>query len=148
MQPRRIGFPVAALSTAYVAAGAVANLSPNESRALFSLCLITMLSMIASAFFKMQPRKMITAIGCGDGAVDVRDLLLAPAARSDGGVGPVPPSLEPLAFVVLGVINIVAAAIDRSGFFSEPPSVSISVDCVWCDGNGVVRLLRDGVQAG
>ena len=32
MQPRQIGFLVTALSTAYVAAGAVANLLPHGSR--------------------------------------------------------------------------------------------------------------------
>ena len=62
MQPRRICFLVAALGAAYVAAGAVTNLIAEESRADFALCLITMLSMIASAFSKMQPRKLITGM--------------------------------------------------------------------------------------
>jgi hypothetical protein len=62
MQWRRSYFLVAALCAAYVAAGAVADLTPLDSRALVALCLITMLSMIASAFSKMQPRRMITAI--------------------------------------------------------------------------------------
>jgi len=109
MQSRRICLLVAALSAAYVAAGAVTNLIPDESRALFSLCLITMLSMITSAFCRMQPRKMIPAMI----AATVLSMfviyfwrrLVDPMAA----VGPVPPSLEPLALVVLGVINIVAA---------------------------------------
>ncbi|MGP0065150.1 MAG: hypothetical protein ACLQGP_16320 [Isosphaeraceae bacterium] len=109
MQPRRICFLVAALSAAYVAAGAVTILIPDESRALFSLCLITMLSMIASAFSKMQPRKMITAMV----AATVLSMFVFYCWRRlfnpMAAIGPVPPSLELLALVVLGVINIVAA---------------------------------------
>ena len=109
MQPRRICFLVAALSAAYVAAGAVTNLIPDEFASLFSLCLITMLSMIASAFSKMQPRKTITAmvrqLCCLCSYSTVAHRLFNPMAA----IGPVPPSLEPLALVVLGVINIVAA---------------------------------------
>ena len=111
MQPRQIGFLVAALGAAYVAAGAVTNLIPAESRALVSLCLITMLSMIAAAFSKMQPRRMITATV----AATVLSMFVIYGWRRlfdpMAAVGPVPPSLEPLALVVLGVINIVAAAI-------------------------------------
>src|SRR5262249_52679019 len=59
MQPRRIYSVVAALGAAHVAAGVVSNLLPRESRALFLLCLITLLSMIASAFSNQQPRRMI-----------------------------------------------------------------------------------------
>ena len=111
MQPRRICFLVAALSAAYVAAAAVTNLIPDESRALFSLCLITMLSMITAAFSKMQPRQMITAMV----AATVLSMFVIYCWRRlfdpMAAVGPVPPSLEPLALVVLGVINIVAATI-------------------------------------
>ena len=111
MQLRQICFLVAALSAAYVAAGAVSNLIPAESRALVSLCLITMLSMIASAFSKTQPRKMITAMV----AATVLSMFVIYCWRRlfdpMAAVGPVPPSLEPVAFVVLGVINIVAATI-------------------------------------
>ena len=109
MQSRRICFLVAALSAAYVAAGAVTNLLPYQSRALFSLCLITMLSMIASAFSKMLPRKMITAVG----AATVLSMFVIYGWRrlfdANAVVGPVPAFLEPLALVVLGVINIAAA---------------------------------------
>lgn len=116
MNWRQIGFLVAAFSTAYVAAGAVSNLTPPESRALVSLSLITMLSMVASAFFKMQPRKMIPAV--------VTATVLAmfvinwwrrwfdPMAV----VGPVPPSLESAALVGLGVINIAMTAIVAAAF--------------------------------
>ncbi|MGO9919622.1 MAG: hypothetical protein ACLQIB_33625 [Isosphaeraceae bacterium] len=111
MQPRRICFLVAAQSAAYVAAAAVTNLIPDESRALFSLCLITMLSMITAAFSKMQPRQMITAMV----AATVLSMFVIYCWRRlfdpMAAVGPVPPSLEPLALVVLGVINIVAATI-------------------------------------
>ena len=111
MQPRQICFLVAALGAAYVAAGAVSNLIPAESRALVSLCLITMLSMIASAFSKTQPRKMITAMV----AATVLSMFVIYGWRRlfdpMAAVGPVPPSLEPVALVVLGVINIVAATI-------------------------------------
>src|SRR3954468_8543426 len=99
MQLRQIGFPVTAFSAAYVAAGAVSNLLPAESRALVSLGLITMLSMVASAFFKTQPRQMISAV--------VAATLLAMVVISCwrrwfdpmAAVGPVPPSLEAVAFV-------------------------------------------------
>jgi hypothetical protein len=111
MQPRRICFPVAALSAAYVAAGAVTNVIPDESRALFSLCLITMLSMIASAFSKMQPREMITTTV----AATVLSMFVIYGWRRlfdpNAVVGPVPLFLEPLALAVLGVISIVAASI-------------------------------------
>ncbi len=111
MQLRQIWFLVAALSAAYVAAGAVTNLMPALSRALVSLCLITMLSMIALAFSKMQPRNMITAMA----AATVLSMFVIYCWRRlfdpMAAVGPVPPSLEPVALVVLGVINIVAATI-------------------------------------
>src|SRR5262245_37720987 len=109
MQLRQFCFLVAALSAAYVAAGSVSNLLPAGSRALVSLCLITMLSMIASAFSKTQPRKMITAIV----AATVLSMFVIYYWRRlfdpMAAVGPVPPSLEPFALVVLGVMNIVAA---------------------------------------
>ncbi len=111
MQSRRICFLVAALSAAYVAAGAVTNLIPAQSRALCSLCLITMLSMTISALSKMQPRKMITAMV----AATVLSMFVIYGWRRlfdpMAVVGPVPPSLEPLAFVVLGVINVAAATV-------------------------------------
>ncbi len=111
MQSGRICFLVATLSAAYVAAGAVTNLIPDESRALFSLCLITILSMIASTFAKMQPREMITAMV----AATVLSMFVIYCWRRlfdpMAAVGPVPRSLEPLALVVLGVINIGAATI-------------------------------------
>lgn len=111
MQSTRIGFLVAALSAAYVAAGAVTNLIPDQSRALVSLCLITMLSMITSAFSKIQPRKMITAMV----AATVLSMFVIYYWRRlfdpMAAVGSVPSSLEPIALVVLGVINIVAATI-------------------------------------
>ena len=116
MQLRQIGFPVAAFSTAYVAAGAVSNLLPAESRALVSLCLITMLSMIASAFFKTQPREMIPAVV----AATVLAMFVISCWRRwfdpTAAVGPVPPSLEAVALVVLSVINIAAAAIVAAVF--------------------------------
>ncbi|MGO9924316.1 MAG: hypothetical protein ACLQIB_57715, partial [Isosphaeraceae bacterium] len=87
------------------------NLIPDESRALFSLCLITILSMIASTFAKMQPREMITAMV----AATVLSMFVIYCWRRlfdpMAAVGPVPRSLEPLALVVLGVINIGAATI-------------------------------------
>ncbi|MDR3639474.1 MAG: hypothetical protein P4L84_37080 [Isosphaeraceae bacterium] len=119
MQLRQISFLVATFSTAYVAAGATSNLLPAESRALVSLCLITMLSMVAAAFFKTQPRKMIPAV--------VAATVLAMFAISCwrrwfdpmAAVGPVPPSLEALALVVLGVINIAAFTIVAAVFSAE-----------------------------
>ena len=116
MPRRQIAFSVAAFSTAYVAAGAVSNLFPPGSRALVSLCLISMLSMAASGYFKTQPRRMIPAvmaatvvamfaIGCWRRWFD-------PMAA----VGPIPPSLEMAALVVLGVINITAAAVVAAAF--------------------------------
>ena len=111
MQLRQICFLVAALGAAYVAAGAVSNLIPAESRALVSLCLITMLSMIASAFSRTQPRKMIMAMV----AATVLAMFVIYCWRRlfdpMAAIGPVPPSLEPVALVVLGVMNIVAATI-------------------------------------
>jgi hypothetical protein len=111
MQPRRIGVLVAALGAAYVAAGAVMNLIPAESRAPALLCLITMLSMLASALSGMPPRRMITATV----AATVLSTFVIYCWRRlfdpMAAVGPVPPSLEPLALAVLGVINIVAASL-------------------------------------
>ncbi len=111
MQPRQVGLLIVAMSASYVAAGVVTNLTPHEWRPLYSLCLITMLSMLAAAFSKMSPRRLIRIIA----AATVLSMfviyswrrLLDPTAV----FGPVPTSLEPLALVVLGVINIVAAGI-------------------------------------
>jgi hypothetical protein len=102
---------VVGLIAAYVAAFAVTNLLPNESRAVFSLCLITTLSMIASVFSKSQPGKMIAAV--------VAATVLSMFAiywwrrRFDpmAAVGTVPQSLEAIALAALGLINIVAATI-------------------------------------
>lgn len=116
MPLRQVGFPVAAFSTAYVAAGAVSNLFPAGSRALVSLCLITMLSMVASAYFKTQPRRMIPAVVAATAlatfAIGCWRRWFDPMAA----VGPVPPSLEAVALVGLGVINIAAAAIVAAVF--------------------------------
>ena len=116
MQPRRFCFLVAALSAAHVAAGALSNIVPAESRALVALCLITMLSMIASASSKTQSRKMITAIIAATVlsmfAIYCWRRLFDPMAA----VGRVPSSLEPVALVVLGAINIAAATIVAVAF--------------------------------
>lgn len=121
MPLRQVGFSVAALSTAYVAAGAVSNLFPAGSRALASLCLITMLSMIASAYFKTQPRRMTPAVVAATAlamfAIGCWRRWFDPMAV----VGPVPPSLEAVVLVVLGVINIAAAAIVAAVFSSGGP---------------------------
>ena len=80
-------------ASAYVAAGAVSNLFPAGSRALVSLCLISMLSMTASGYFKTHPRRMIPAvvvatavamfaIGCWRRRFDPME-----------AVGPIPPPL-------------------------------------------------------
>lgn len=122
MQPRQIGFLVTALSTAYVAAGAVANLLPYGSRPLFALCLITMLSMINAACSKMPPRRIMMTIV----AATILSMFVIYGWRRlfnpMAVIGPVPPSLDPVALVVLGVINIVAAAVVAQVF-----SVSRSV---------------------
>jgi hypothetical protein len=111
MQLRQTCFLVAALGAAYVAAGAVSNLIPPESRALVLLCLITTLSMITSAFSRTRPRKLITAMV----AATVLSLFVISCWRRlfdpMAAVGPVPPELGPVALVVLGVINIAAATL-------------------------------------
>lgn len=110
MQRWRFWVLVAVLSAAYVAAGAVTNRLPLQSRALFALCLMTMLSMIVAAFSKIQPRKMVTAVV----AATVPSMFIIYGWRRlfdpIAVVGPVPPSVEPLALGVLGVINVVAAS--------------------------------------
>ena len=121
MQLRRIGLPVAALVAAYVAAGAVTNLIPAGSRPLFALCLITLLSMITAAFSKMPPRRMIPTIT----AATALSMFVIHTWRRQidpmAAVGPVPPHLEPLAFVGLGVINIVTAAMIALVFSPSRP---------------------------
>ncbi|SIN76325.1 hypothetical protein SAMN05444166_0705 [Singulisphaera sp. GP187] len=116
MQLRQIGFLVVAFTTAYIAAGAVSNLLPAESRALVLLCLITMFSMIGSAFSRSQPRKMITAVVAATVlamfAINCWRRWFDPMAA----VGPVPRSLEAVALVVLSVINIAAAALVAAVF--------------------------------
>lgn len=111
MRPGQIRFLTVALCAAYVVAGAVSNLIPVESRALVSVCLMTMLSMIVSAFSGTQSRKMITSTV----AATVLAMFVISCWRRlfdpMAAVGPVPSSLEPAALVVLGVINIAAATI-------------------------------------
>jgi hypothetical protein len=111
MQLRRICLLVAALFASYVAAGAASNLMPAESRALVSLCLISVLSMLASAFSGIEPRKMMTAMV----AATVLSMLVIYGWRRlfdpMAAVGPIPGSMEPVALAVLGVINIAAASI-------------------------------------
>ncbi len=111
MRRGRIGLLAAALGTAYVLAGAASNLTPPGSRALVSLCLITMSSMALAASVKTRPRTMIAAVAAAT-------LLALVAIRCwrrwfdpMAAVGPVPPSLEAAALVVLGVINIAATAL-------------------------------------
>src|SRR5262245_8991747 len=104
---------VVALGAAYVAAGAVANLRPPGSRALVLLGLITMLSMIASAFSssRTRPRRWIPAMV----AATVLSLFVISCWRRlfdpMAALGPVPPSLEPVALAALGAVNLVAGSI-------------------------------------
>ncbi len=111
MQLRRMCFLAAALSATYVAAVATVNLLPAESRAIASLCAITMTSMIAAVFSRPRPRKMITAVFAA--TVLATSVIYAWRRLFDhlAAVGPVPPSLEPVALGVLGVTNVLAAAI-------------------------------------
>jgi hypothetical protein len=111
MQSRKTGFLVVALSAAYLVAGAVSNLIRPASRALVSLCLVTMLSMIAPACSRTKPRTLITAMV----AATVLSLFLISCWRRlfdpTAAVGPVPPSLEPVALAALGAVNVVAGTI-------------------------------------
>jgi hypothetical protein len=116
MQSRQTGFLVVALSAAYLAAGAVSTLIAPASRALVLLCLVTMLSMIASACSRTQPRTLITAIV----AATVLSLFVIFCWRRmfdpTAAVGPVPPSLEPVALATLGAVNVLAGAIVAVAF--------------------------------
>ena len=118
------------------------------TRALVSLCLITMLSMIVSAFSRTRPRKMITAVV----AATVLSLCVIYGWRRlfdpMAAVGPVPPSLEPVAFAVLGVINIVAATVIALVFSARRRVFRLRWVVFGATGSGVVRLLRAGVQVG
>jgi hypothetical protein len=111
MQSWRICFLTAVLSAVYAAAGAAATLIPHESRAVFSLCLITMISMIASAFAKTEPRKTIATVVAATVLSTLVIYLWRRLFDPMAALGPVPSALEPVALVVLGVINIAAASI-------------------------------------
>jgi hypothetical protein len=111
MRTRQACFLIGSLSAAYVAAGAVSNLLPVETRAAVSMCSTTMLSMIVSAYSKTRPGRMMTATI----AATVLAMFVIYCWRRlfdpMAAVGPVPPSLVPVALAVLCVINIVAATI-------------------------------------
>jgi hypothetical protein len=91
-------------------------LIPVESRALVSLFLIAMLSMVASAFSNTPPRKLITAMVAATVlamfAIYWWRRLVDPMAA----IGPVPPSLEPVALAFLGVMNLASATIVALAF--------------------------------
>jgi hypothetical protein len=121
MRFQQTGFPVAALGAGYVAAGAVSNLVPAAPRALVSLCLITMLSMIVSAFSKTRPRKMIPTLVAAT-ALSMCVIygwrrLFDPVAA----VGLILPSLEPVALAALGAVNIAAGTIVAVVFSAGRP---------------------------
>ena len=131
MQPRRIGLLIAALSAAYVAAGAVANLTTDSiACALLAVsdhdALDDRVGVLQGAAAQDDHDNR-----CGNCAVIVRDLLLAPAVRSDGGGRAGPPISGTARVSRIRCHQHRGGRHDRSGFFSEPPGVSISVDCVW-----------------
>ncbi|MEK6261855.1 MAG: hypothetical protein AABP62_24925 [Planctomycetota bacterium] len=107
---------VATLSAAHITAAAVSNIMSAELRPLVLLCLITILSMIAAAFFKMQLRNMMAALV----AATVLSLLLILCWRRllnpRAAIGPVPRSLEPVAMVVLGAVSVAMATIVAVAF--------------------------------
>jgi hypothetical protein len=109
MQIHQACFPVVALAAGYVAAGAVSHLGPDEPRALVSLCLISMLSMIVSAFSRTRQMipTLVAATMLSLGVIEGWRRLFDPAAA----VGPVPPSMEPVALAALGAVNIMAGTI-------------------------------------
>lgn len=121
MQQRSSAFLVALLAVGYMAAGAVANLISAESRAVGALGLITLLSMIVSALAATRPRRMVAATF---GATVLAMFAIYAWRRwfnESAVVGAVPRSLEPIALVVLGVINIAAAAIVAHVFAAARP---------------------------
>lgn len=112
----RIGPLATALGAAYVVAGAASNRLPVEARALASPCLITTLSMAAAALSKARRRTIIlaaiAATAPGLVALHYWRRWFDPMAV----VGPVPAALEPIALIVLGVINIAASALAAAVF--------------------------------
>lgn len=116
MQLRRVGFLVVALSTGYVAAGGVSNLLPAERRVLVALYLITVLSMIASAFFKAALREKIAAVVAATALAMFGFSCWRRRFDPLAAVGPVPPSLEAIALVGLGTINVAAAVMIAAVF--------------------------------
>lgn len=119
MRERRIGLPATALGTAYVVAGAASNLLPAEARALASLCLITALSMVAAAFFRARRRQVIGAVATATVLALVAIHCWRRWFDPMAAVGPVPAALEPMALVVLGAINIAAAALVAAVFSAD-----------------------------
>ena len=111
MQLSRIYSHLAALTAAYVATGAVTNFVPHQSRTPFVLCLLTGLSMLVAAYSTLPPRKMIAVLV----AATVLSMILISGWRRafdpTAVLGTVPPLFEPLAFVVLGAINIAAGSL-------------------------------------
>ncbi len=111
IQIRQTCVPVIALGAGYVAAGAASHLGPAGPRALVCLCLITMLSMTVSAFSGTRPRELIPILVAATvlslGVIHGWRRWFDPAAA----VGPVPPSLEPVALAALGAVNVAAGII-------------------------------------
>jgi hypothetical protein len=101
---------IATLGAGYVAAGAVSNLAPVEQRAPVCLCLMTMLSMAVSAFSRARPRRLVPIIVSATVSATCVIYGWRRAFDPVAAVGPVPRQLEPLALVVLGAINVAAAA--------------------------------------
>ncbi len=120
MQLRRVGFLVAALSTAYVAAAGVSNLLPAERRALVAALLDHDALDDRLGVLQGGSTREDCGGGGGNGTGDVRDRLLAPAVRSVGGRRPGPHSLEAVALVGLGTINLVAAVLVAAVFSAGP----------------------------
>ncbi|HUQ69681.1 MAG TPA: hypothetical protein VM165_09165 [Planctomycetaceae bacterium] len=115
---RQIGVLAAALSAAHVAAGAASHLMPPESRPLVSLCLITLLSMVAAAAFKVPLRRMIAALVAATVlslfAIFCWRRLVDPMAT----LGQIPPSMEPMALAILGVISVALASVVAVAFLA------------------------------
>ncbi len=111
MPLRRVSIAIAALWASYIAAAALSNLLPHQARAFGSLALIALFSMIAAAFIRMPSLKMIASVF----ASTVLALIVIWCWRRLGdptaALGPIPSSLELLAFAVLGVITVGSAAI-------------------------------------
>lgn len=122
MQSRRTCLLATALGAAYLAAGAAAGLLPFESRAPASLGLIATISMVASASIRTRPRATIAAVvaatSLATSAIYAWRRLLDPTAA----IGPVPPSLEPLALGVLGAMNVATGAVVALAFAAGRPA--------------------------